>query len=218
MAERKNFRTDNPSFLVYKEWEAIFREMGDQSAGRLIKAMFRYAAAGELPDFSGSLRIAFITISNQIDRDGKRWEETVLRRAAGGKQGGRPKSDRKKTKWFSEKPIGLEKEKEEEKEEVKENVNDDVEVNVEVNDEVKEPGVSPEFPTLSTLKTNFPPTFNEVAAYCAERKNGISPERFIRYYEAKNWMLGTEPMQDWKAVIRSWEINEICDPSLYDVR
>ena len=218
MAERKNFRTDNPSFLVYKEWEAIFREMGDQSAGRLIKAMFRYAAAGELPDFSGSLRIAFITISNQIDRDGKRWEETCLRHAIAGSNGGRPKSDRKKTKWFSEKPIGLEKEKEEEKEEVKENVNDDVEVNVEVKAEDKEPGVSPEIPTLSTLKTNFPPTFNEVAAYCAERKNGISPERFIRYYEAKNWMLGTEPMQDWKAVIRSWEINEICDPSLYDVR
>ena len=70
----------------------------------------------------------------------------------------------KKTLRFFRKPFGLDKEKEEEKEEVKENVNDDVEVNVEVKAEEKEPGVSPEIPTLSTLKTNFQPTFNEAAA------------------------------------------------------
>lgn len=55
-------------------------------------------------------------------------------------------------------------------------------------------------------RPNFvPPTLEEVEAYCRERKNNISPQRFIDYYEARGWMLGSTPMENWKAAIRSWE-------------
>lgn len=50
------------------------------------------------------------------------------------------------------------------------------------------------------------PTIEEVAAYCSERQNGIDPNRFTNYYEARGWLLGNGvPMKDWKATIRSWE-------------
>lgn len=49
------------------------------------------------------------------------------------------------------------------------------------------------------------PTLEQVAAYCAERQNGIDPERFIDFYTAKGWYVGKNKMKDWKAAIRTWE-------------
>ena len=58
-----------------------------------------------------------------------------------------------------------------------------------------------------STRTRFtPPTLEEVAAYCKERNNGIDPNRFIDWYQARGWKLskGTS-MVDWKAAIRTWE-------------
>lgn len=52
------------------------------------------------------------------------------------------------------------------------------------------------------------PTVEEIAAYCKERKNGIDPERFFDFYEAKGWMVSGDPMTDWKSKVRDWEKNE----------
>lgn len=50
-----------------------------------------------------------------------------------------------------------------------------------------------------------PPTVEEVAAYCQERENSISPEAFIDYYASRGWMVGKNKMKDWKAAVRNWE-------------
>lgn len=50
------------------------------------------------------------------------------------------------------------------------------------------------------------PTLEEVTAYCNERNNGIDPQYFIDYNEARGWLLkGNRPMKDWKAAVRTWE-------------
>lgn len=50
------------------------------------------------------------------------------------------------------------------------------------------------------------PTVEEVRAYCEERRNGIDPQHFIDYQEARGWRLkGGQPVKDWKAVVRTWE-------------
>ena len=46
------------------------------------------------------------------------------------------------------------------------------------------------------------PEPEEIAAYCAERQNGIDPEQ---YYEANGWRMGQNPMRSWKAAVRTWE-------------
>lgn len=60
-------------------------------------------------------------------------------------------------------------------------------------------------------KTNskrfIPPTFEEVKAYCAERKNSVDPQRFIDYYTANGWKVGKNKMKDWQAAVRTWERN-----------
>ena len=49
------------------------------------------------------------------------------------------------------------------------------------------------------------PTLEEVEEYCNERNNGIDPQKFIDFYESKDWMIGKNRMKDWKACIRTWE-------------
>ena len=67
----------------------------------------------------------------------------------------------------------------------------------------------PPAPASSGKKKFIPPTLDEVAAYCNERHNHISPSAFIDYYEARGWKYGTgKPMVNWKAAVRTWEQKE----------
>lgn len=45
----------------------------------------------------------------------------------------------------------------------------------------------------------------EVQAYCDERRNGIQGQDFCDFYESKGWRIGTSPMKDWQAAVRTWE-------------
>lgn len=58
-------------------------------------------------------------------------------------------------------------------------------------------------------KRFVPPSVDEVRAYCQERNNGIDPEAFVDYYEARGWKYGQgKPVVSWKAAVRTWERNE----------
>ena len=52
------------------------------------------------------------------------------------------------------------------------------------------------------------PTMEEIRAFCVERGNGIDPQRFYDYYEAKGWLIGSQPMKNWQAAVRCWEGRE----------
>lgn len=60
--------------------------------------------------------------------------------------------------------------------------------------------------TESARAIFLPPTISEVKEYCEKRKNGISPEQFVNFYQSKGWMIGKNKMKDWKAAVRTWEI------------
>ncbi len=49
------------------------------------------------------------------------------------------------------------------------------------------------------------PSLQEIIEYCQERKNAVSPERFLDYYESNGWMVGRNKMKDWHAAVRTWE-------------
>lgn len=125
-----DYHEDNASFLIYKEWEELFESLDSmEEAGELIMALFAFAKRGEIAEFRGALKMAFIMMSNQLERDGVKWERTCERRKAGGFKGGRPPKakgsdenleDIEKTLRFSEKP--LEPDKDKVKDKVKEKV------------------------------------------------------------------------------------------------
>lgn len=49
------------------------------------------------------------------------------------------------------------------------------------------------------------PTVDDIRQYCIERNNGIDAQQFFDFYESKGWMVGRNPMKDWKACVRTWE-------------
>ncbi len=49
-----------------------------------------------------------------------------------------------------------------------------------------------------------PPSVKEVAAYAEERGYDIDAERFVNFYESKNWMVGKNKMAKWKAAVANW--------------
>ena len=51
------------------------------------------------------------------------------------------------------------------------------------------------------------PALEEVAAYCAERKNSVDPQKWHDHYIGNGWKVGRNPMADWRAVVRTWERN-----------
>ncbi len=69
-------------------------------------------------------------------------------------------------------------------------------------------GRSEDTTTEPARKRFTPPTVDEVAAYVATRSTKIDPQRFIDHYTANGWRVGKNPMRDWKASVRTWELNE----------
>lgn len=53
-----------------------------------------------------------------------------------------------------------------------------------------------------------PPSADEVSAYCRERRNSVDAQKFCDFYTSKGWKVGSQPMKDWKAAVRTWEKRE----------
>lgn len=69
----------------------------------------------------------------------------------------------------------------------------------------REEGKGKESISASSTRPFKPPSLEEVAQWCNERKNGIDPEEFIAHYTANGWMRGGNPIKDWKACVVTWE-------------
>ena len=52
----------------------------------------------------------------------------------------------------------------------------------------------------------IPPTDEEVSQYVAEKGYHFDPAQFVPFYQSKGWMIGKNPMKDWKAACRTWEL------------
>ena len=49
-----------------------------------------------------------------------------------------------------------------------------------------------------------PPSVEEVWAYAKENKIDFDSAKFVDFYTANNWRLGTAKMKDWKLAVRVW--------------
>ena len=56
------------------------------------------------------------------------------------------------------------------------------------------------------------PSIDEIRSYCEERNNGIDAGNFFDFYESKGWKVGSTPMKDWKACVRTWERSRTTAP------
>ena len=165
------------SIVFYRSFYEAIKEIPLEEQGVVYNAIYGYALDGIEPELNGIAKAIFLLVKPQIDANNNRYEN--------GKKGGKPKANQNETK-AEPKPNQDVTETE---------PNENVNVNVNEND-LKE---------NIKRKVFTKPTAEEVKAYCSERKNNVDADKFIDFYESKGWLIGKNPMKDWRACVRTWE-------------
>lgn len=203
-------------FSFKREWLEVVQDLPEGVRKDVVDSVILYAFGQDVPELKPTARMYFTIIRTLIDatrRKSKHFRDLVNRRW-------NPDSDVNTsvntsvntdvyTEEISEKEeIPTEKvtQKElpvEEKEQEK-----DIDKSISKKNDtlfpIEEAGTQEE--KVAPKRRRFvKPTEEEVAAYCLERKNNISATQFINFYESKGWMVGSNPMKDWKAAVRTWE-------------
>lgn len=93
------------NFLLKTSQSNVFNELSDEDAGRLIKGIFDYVKTKEVV-LDGYLKVIFIPIKEEIDRNELKYESICEKNRLNGKKGGRPAKDKnpKKPNGFSKNP------------------------------------------------------------------------------------------------------------------
>lgn len=175
-------------FKARNIWNGAFTALSDAEAGRLAKALWHYTTTGEQVELSGNEKGCFAMIIYTLQQDEADNGTLSEKRRSAGEKGG------------------------------KQRVANQANANFATNDEANQANASNKSKNTeedikeTTLKGSkekrsrfSPPSVEDVTAYCRERKNGVDPQKFIDFYTAKGWMIGPNPMKDWKAAVRTWE-------------
>ena len=173
---------------IFFDWIEATQELKAQEKGRLIDAIVLYARGGDWSELlEGNERYVFPMFQLQIDRAKKVSIKRAESGSMGGKQTEAKSSKSKQTEANRSKHSN--KNKEEYEYEYK---------HEEENKKERE----------GTRATRFtPPTVEEVSGYAAEKgwtDQQFSAQRFVDFYASKGWIVGKNPMKDWKAAARGW--------------
>lgn len=76
------------SFILYHNYARYFKKLNFEQCGRLIMAIFAHECGGEAPELDMVTDLLYTVISDQLERDGKTYEEICMKRAEAGKKGG----------------------------------------------------------------------------------------------------------------------------------
>ena len=183
-------------FTYYKSFYEGIENLDDATYRRMNDALMRYALYGEEPKLEGLEESLFISWKANIDASN--------RRKANGAKGGRPTTKDKTIVSDSESMV-LDDESIVSEEKPNINIKEKETIKETITDNKKE------------SKHFAPPSLEEVRAYCLDRNNNVDPETFIDFYSSKGWKVGSQPMKDWKAAVRTWEKRDRGSPNKFDL-
>ena len=204
----------NVWFKFHLAWEGPIKLLTDTEKASLLMAILAIERGEEPEPPVGNASFVLAMISDQIKRDQEEFATSQETKRKNGAKGGRPSKaeenlenlqvseETEKTYRFSKKPKKADKDKEEDKDKDKDK---DLEQEEEKGDEVP--------PTPLKRQRFTPPTVEEVEQYCRERKNKVNAQQFVDFYASKGWKVGTQPMKDWQAAIRTWEQRDDRQPA-----
>lgn len=175
------------TFILYRSYAEVLEALTDEEAGRLYKAIAKYALDGVETPLEGYLDGYFQLIKPQLDANQKKYEN--------GAKGGRPKKNQTETE---EKPN-------ENQTETKAEANRNAMINDKckmINDKyIKE--------NIKEKRKRFkPPTREELEEFAKANNLILDIDRFINYYTSNGWKVGRNPMKDWQATARNWARRE----------
>ena len=210
------------SITIYRNMVDSVRNLDQTDFQPIVMAIFDFALDGKEPENLTPMQYAVFNMtrvniekSNERRRNKAEYEKKRRERKKAEREA--IKSNSVDNAWTSvdneSKCVDVRYDKEKEKEKVKEKVKENEKEKEKEKVKEKESKnnsnniymcgekISPQTPRKKFVK----PTVEEVRNYCLERKNNVNPEKFIDFYESKDWYIGKNKMKDWKAAVRTWE-------------
>ena len=203
--------------MLFGDTYAAVDELDDDAAGRLLKAILRFADQREEVALTGEERYVYRMLMAQFARDDeayrKRSEQnrrthaartgdvsTVQQTSADVSTVQQASADVSTVQQASAQVSMQYKEEDKyqdhDKDKDKDNDNDVVRVSAPAPAPVRLRGPVPAAFT--------PPTLEEVRDYAREAGLTFDPARFVDYNASRGWLVGGRPMTDWRAAARLW--------------
>ena len=205
-------RTELPFVCMYTDYLDRLAPFTAEERGSLLTAMLTYARTGEVPEFTGNERFIWPTLQAQLDRDIQAYWDRYERNRRNGSKGGRKKKNpevSEKTGGFSEEPTLSNKNKNENENKNQNKSKSENENKIENQKESESQNNKPAAAIAAGFGPLFlPPTVDEVRSFCKQQGYGLDPGRFVDYYTANGWQMGSAPMKDWKAALKCWNGKE----------
>ena len=194
------------SFILYTEQKAVIDKLTDEQAGRLIKAIYAHET-GEDYNLDAILDLVITPFLTSLERNTEKYQKrvdankkNVCKRWNTNGTNGIP-SDTNDTNGISGIPNDTNDTNGNDSDSDSDNDNEN-----DLKENVKRK-------SMTQAKAFVKPTTEEVKAYCGERKNNVNAEKFVDFYESKGWLIGKNPMKDWKACVRTWEKGSTSPPN-----
>lgn len=202
---------------VFQDKFELLEPFSLEERGELFTAMGQYAFTGEEPVLETNARYIWPVFRQMIDQS----RAAIEKQINNGKKGGRPKTQDNPTET-QENPNETQNNPDETQTKPTETQNNHYQesriknqesrdMNHDSRDKEREGGEAPPAPPK---RTRFaPPTVDEVDKYCRERGNKVNAQHFVDFYAAKGWKVGSQPMKDWQAAVRTWEQRDDRQPA-----
>ena len=84
------------SFVLYTEINEVLKELTNEEKGIIFQAILDYQISGEAPTLPKDLKLFFITIKTDLDKNNAKYLETVEKRKEAGRKGGEAKGSKSK--------------------------------------------------------------------------------------------------------------------------
>lgn len=175
---------DKKSVLLYCDIIHTVEKMDDETAGMFFKHYLRYVNDLNPETDNIIVDIAFESVKQNLKRDLVKWSGIKEKRSESGRKGGLAKqaNARSAKKNLANQAVTV-------------NANVTVKDNVIKKERVKKKFTSP---TIPELQSYF---LEKTSDYSYSKKEA---SKFFNFYEAKNWMIGKNKMQKWKAAVANW--------------
>lgn len=169
-------------FKLFLHHKSLIDAVPDEVAGRALKAALRYFDTGEVVELDSLAGAVFAALKPHIDEAFEDFQKTSEKNRLNAKV-------RWQNRCMPSDTTGNQ---------LLPNDTKNTEEEADAEEEADTEGESYKADKPPTRYCFFPPTSDDVMAYCTECGYFIDPHRFVDYYTSNGWMVGKNPMDHLK--------------------
>ena len=191
---------------IFTDFREALEPLTDEEAGRLFRAMLQYAENGAESQLFGGERYLWIVARQHMDREAEAYEAKKEGLSKNGKKGAAARWSHRESadgKCHADHgPDGQDKDKDKNNDNDKDNDISFLPGSEPVAEREKKPAV-----TDGMEKKETHPSLEDVERFVRDTHLPVDAEHFYNYYTANGWIMGSQPMRDWKAALKAWARN-----------